>query len=345
LFDQVDNDPLDKYFVSVPYRASWQMTSMPVASVMEKQAKAVGTSTTSQPRQKGLKKVPKKLEESEPKKKAKVKRLTYKCKRNDGKRWQCSRPVSSPNSLCDYHVYQKRANPNPEFAALTASEAKAEKELKVPQPAAASKSATSSKPRKRPGQDLAVTENFYYYDGFGPCRSKRQCRSSGMNYSVPPMKHDEVVEQAEDDAKAEKELEVSQPAAASKPATMSKSRKRTGQDSAVTEGFYYYTGFGPARSKRLCRSSSMNHSVPPMKQDKEEKQAEDDQHVPNAADGPVVNKAAAHEEAPSCDDDISGGDEETSDDGYSIGGSGRNKNGNGEHRDGKRKKRSLKSLM
>jgi hypothetical protein len=277
---------------------------MPVASVKkkEKQAEAVGAGTTSQPgpRQDVPKKVPKKLavrkEECAPKKKVKVqkeevqevKQATYKCKKNDGKRWQCSRPVSSPNSLCDYHFYQKRAYLSPEFAALAVAEAKAkELEVPVPQPAAASKPVSRSKPRKKkPGHDLAATEGFYYYAGFGPFRSKRQCRSNGTNHSVPPMKQDEEDEQSED--------------------------------------------ISPSN-----------------------------QQAPAVADGPN-NTAAAHEDASSCDDDIAriaGGDEESSDDDYRLGVSGRNMNGHGEHRDGKRKNglkkrwrkpvkaRSLKSLM
>jgi hypothetical protein len=272
----VEKDLLDKYMVSVPSRANWLSTAnMPVASVTEKQVEALGAGTTSQPRQKLLKKAPKKLavskKESEFKKSKVNKQPTYKCKRSDGKRWQCSRPVSSPNSLCDYH-FQMRAYPNSKFATLVAAEAKAKKELKVPQPAAASKPATRSKPRKRPGQDLAVTEGFYYYGGFSPARSKRQCRSSGM-------KHDGEDEHAED--------------------------------------------------------VSLSN-----------------QQAPSAADCPV-NKVAAHEDASSCNDDITGGDEDSSNASYRLDGSGRNMNGNGEHRHGKRKKlwrkpvkeRSLKSLM
>jgi hypothetical protein len=296
----VEDDLLDKYFVPATCRATWLFTaSMPVASVKkkEKQAEAVGAGTTSQPgpRQDVPKKAPKKLavrkEECEPKKKVKVqkeeaqevKQPAYKCKKNDGKRWHCSRPVSSPNSLCDYHFNQKRAYLSPEFAALAVAQAEA-KELEVPvppQPAAVFKPVSRPKPRKKPGHDLAATEGFYYYAGFGPFRSKRQCRSNDTNHSVPPMKQEEEDELSED----------------------------------------------------ISRSN---------------------QHAPSAADGPD-NKA----DASSCDDiaGIAGGDEESSDDDYRLGVSGRNMNGHGEHRDGKRKNglkkrwrkpvkaRSLKSLM
>jgi hypothetical protein len=303
----VEDDLVDKFFVSVTCRPSWLFrASMPVTFI-KKEKHAIGavdgcSTTSSQPRSK---KAPNKLaavskeKESEPKKKAKVnkeedhqdqevKQPTYKCKKNDGKRWQCRRLVSSPNSLCDYHFYQKRAYLNPEFTALVAAEAEVEAEMEVPrpQPAPASKPATSSKPRKkRPRHDFGASEGFYYYAGFGPCRSKRHYGSNdSMNEYVPPMEKEE----------------------------------EPGGDGSPTN-----------------------------------EQAQ-------AASDDTIQQLAAGRDGKSSSDVIAGVDEESSDDHYELGSSVRHMNGSGEHRFGdsrskrnegwKRqrkpvKARSLKSLM
>ncbi|TVU30516.1 hypothetical protein EJB05_22145, partial [Eragrostis curvula] len=302
----VEDELVDKYFVSVTCRASWLFpASIPVSSV-KKEKQAVGdANNTSQPRHEVPKMAPKKLavskekaKETEPKNKAKVKEeedqetspLTYKCKKNDGKQWHCRRPVNRPNSLCDYHFYQRRPDLKPESASMVAAEAEAkikvQKPTAVSKPATHSKPATKSKPRKKkPSHDFGTTEGFIYYAGYGPHGSKRQCRSSGMNEPVPLQE-----QQEEEDELAE--------------------------DVSATN-----------------------------------KQA------PAVADGP--DKAAARYDGSSCDVDtagIAGGDEESSDDDYGLGISGRNMNGNGEYRDSKRKngwerrrkplkKRSLKSLI
>ncbi|XP_062200294.1 uncharacterized protein LOC133902979 [Phragmites australis] len=153
-------------------------------------------------------------------------------------------------------------------------------------------------------------------------------------------------------------------AAASKPAATSfkPRKKKSSDDFGATEGFYYYAGFGPFRSKRHCRST-MHDSVPAAKQEEEEEPPRD-ASPPNQAqaDDDVTKRAAAarDDDVSSCDDiaGIAGGDEESSDDG--LGTPGRNMNGNVEHRVGngdlktknpwKRwrkpvKARSLKSLM
>ncbi|XP_062201592.1 uncharacterized protein LOC133904117 [Phragmites australis] len=300
---QVEDDLVGKYFVHVACRASWLFTtSMPTASVKKKEKPAVASA--GEDNREVVKKVMKKLttckekkkkeKESEVKKNAKVKKeegeekkkeesedggaQVWKCKKNDGKRWHCHRTVSQPNSLCDYHFVQKRSylNPEFEFASAVASEA-------APVSAAASKPSSTSKPRKKKsGGDFVATEGFYYYTGFGPSRTKRHCRSSGMNEPVS----------------AKQELEHPEYA------------------------------------------SPTNQA-----------QADDD-----------TNRAADHDDVSMCDEDIAGiagGDEESSDD-DGIGTSVRTINGNGEPRasndDSKRKTpwkrwrkpmkaRSLKSLM
>ena len=73
------------------------------------------------------------------------------CKKNDGRRWFCRRPVSQPNSFCQYHSDQKPL-------------------------------AGSSKPRKKSA--AYAGEGFYYYAGFGPSRSKRH-RVSSSSDTVP----------------------------------------------------------------------------------------------------------------------------------------------------------------
>ena len=133
-------------------------------------------------------------------------------------------------------------------------------------------------------------------------------------------------------------------------------RKKPTSDFNATEGFYYYAGFGPFRSKRHCRSGGTNEPVP-VKQEEEEQVAE---HAsPPAADqartAEDANLAAAphHNDVSTCDDDIAGiagVDEDSSDedyDGIGIAGS----SGGGKRKTPwKRwrkpvKARSLKSLM
>ncbi|KAL6641010.1 hypothetical protein ACP70R_019191 [Stipagrostis hirtigluma subsp. patula] len=204
---QVEDELVDKYFVHVVTRASWLFTASMPSSSATKSKKTSGWDSA-QPRREPVKKAQKNLatskelemgkKESEAKKKPKVKKeegaeprpRVWKCKKNDGKRWHCHRTVSRPNALCDYHFYRKRANGNPEMdsaaAVPGASPAAA---------AAATKSAASSKPRKKKsGHDFGGSEGFYYYAGFGPFRSKRQCRTS-MHDSVPPKQEEESPEE------------------------------------------------------------------------------------------------------------------------------------------------------
>ena len=159
------------------------------------------------------------------------------------------------------------------------------------------------------------------------------------------------------------------PAAASKPSSNSKPRrKKPTSDFNATEGFYYYAGFGPFRSKRHCRSGGTNEPVPvkqeeednepaPVKQEEEEQVAE---HAsPPAADqartAEDANRAAAphHNDVSTCDDDIAGiagVDEDSSDDDYDGIGIAGSSGGGKRKTPWKRwrkpvKARSLKSLM
>jgi len=159
-----------------------------------------------------------KEEEDKTKKKAKVKKeegqdqdgaaRVWMCKKNDGRRWHCNRPVSQPDSLCEYHLVQKRSYLNPDFEFQSVAESEKPKPKPKPalapvQAAAASKSSTSSKPRKKkkkPVNDCSATEGFYYYAGFGPFRSKRQCRSGGMNEPLPAKQEEEEKEETPEDA-------------------------------------------------------------------------------------------------------------------------------------------------
>jgi hypothetical protein len=110
---------------------------------------------------------------SRPRKKAKVKTdedeedqmadggELWMCKKNDGKTWFCRRTVSQPDSYCLYHADPKRAL---QQASLAASK-------------------PSKRRRKRA---LDIGEGFYYYAGFGPSCSKRQCRPSSSVMESPP---------------------------------------------------------------------------------------------------------------------------------------------------------------
>ncbi|XP_066341075.1 uncharacterized protein [Miscanthus floridulus] len=215
---QVEDDIVDKYFVHVTTRSSWLFSAtMPAASSTKKknlQAAAGGDSTKL--RRDTVKKpaAMSKEKEGEANKKAKVKKeegqnagaaRVWLCKKNDGKRWHCNRPVSQPDTLCEYHFVQKRSYLNPDFefpsVAKLEEAAPVPVPVPVPVPAAASKSSTRNKPRKKkPGSDLSATEGFYYYAGFGPFRSKRQCRSGGMNGPPVPAKQEEDEDHAKDDA-------------------------------------------------------------------------------------------------------------------------------------------------
>ncbi|KAF0898817.1 hypothetical protein E2562_011889 [Oryza meyeriana var. granulata] len=156
----------------------------------------------------------------------------------------------------------------------------------------------------------------------------------------------------------------SAPPASSKPSTSSKARKKKVADAG--EGFYYYTGFGPFRTKRHCRSSHMQEPTPVEHGDEEEqpqdaapsvgKSRSDDDATDHQPLGIVV---ASRDDLSSSDDDdiagIAGGDEESSDDARICNGNGRLRasiNGDAKKKTQARKRwrkpvkaRSLKSLM
>ncbi|WVZ59135.1 hypothetical protein U9M48_009328 [Paspalum notatum var. saurae] len=193
---QEEDDLVDKYFVH------------------KKHAAARRDDSTLLQHEPAVKKAPKKAgmnkEEGKAKKKAKVKKeeeghedggaqQVWMCKKNDGKRWHCHRTVSQPNTLCAYHFVQKRAYLNPDFE-FPASSVESEAEAVPPVQSADSKPSTSKKPRKKkPSSDFNATEGFYYYAGFGPFRTKRQCRSGGMNEPIPAKQEEEEEDEAPQD--------------------------------------------------------------------------------------------------------------------------------------------------
>lgn len=160
------------------------------------------------------------------------------------------------------------------------------------------------------------------------------------------------------------------PAPVSKPSSSKPRKKKPSSDFIATEGFYYYAGFGPFRSKRHCRSGGTNGPVPAVKQEEEDEEEE----VPEEASPPAADqaqtaeedtnrRAAPHNDLSSCDEDIAGiagVDEDSSDDYDGIGIAGSSMDGSVDPKasnvGGKRKTpwkrwrkpvkaRSLKSLM
>ncbi|CAL4933810.1 unnamed protein product [Urochloa decumbens] len=202
---KVEDDLVDRYFVHVTTRASWLFSaSMPVSST--KKAAAAARKRAKQRRdaarrlaKKAAASMEKEKKVAEASSKAKVKKeeveevapRVYRCKKNDGKRWHCHRTVSQPNTLCNYHFVQKRSYLNPDFEFASALEL--EEPVPLPPPAPVSKPSSNKTRRRRPTSDFIATEGFYYYAGFGPFRSKRNCRSGGTNEPVPVKKEEEEV--------------------------------------------------------------------------------------------------------------------------------------------------------
>ncbi|KAJ1295400.1 hypothetical protein BS78_01G220800 [Paspalum vaginatum] len=206
---QEEDDLVDKYFVHVTTRASWLFSpTIPATSSKKKKPAAASRDDRTLLQHEPVKKAPKKAgmnKEGDAKKKGKVKKeegrqgggaqQVWKCKKNDGKRWHCHRTVSQPNTLCAYHFVQKRSYLNPDFELPASS---VESEEAAPLPSVDSKPSTSKKPRKKkPSSDFSATEGFYYYAGFGPFRSKKQCRSGGMNEPIPAKQQEEEEEEEE----------------------------------------------------------------------------------------------------------------------------------------------------
>ncbi|NP_001144649.2 uncharacterized protein LOC100277670 [Zea mays] len=206
---KVEDELVDKYFVHVTTRASWLFSSTVSATTSTKKKKKLPAAVyedSTQLRREAAKKTATNREEGETKKKAKVKKeevqqdgaaaaaaQVWKCKKNDGRRWHCNRPVSQPNTLCEYHFVQKRSYLNPGFEFHSTAELEGAAPAPAPVHAASSKLSTSNKPRKKkkPGNDFSATEGFYYYAGFGPFRTKRQCRSGGTNEPLPAKQEEE----------------------------------------------------------------------------------------------------------------------------------------------------------
>lgn len=195
----MEDDIVDKYFVHVATRSSWLFSAtVPAASAKKKSSSTSGDSKHKQQLRRDAvnKSATSKEKVGEANKKAKVKKeeegqdgdrgaRVWLCKKNDGKRWHCNRPVSQPNTLCEYHSVQKRSY-------LEAPSVAKLEEAPAPAPAAAPKSSARNKPRKKkPGSDVSATEGFYYYAGFGPFRTKRQCRSGGTNEPLPAKQEEE----------------------------------------------------------------------------------------------------------------------------------------------------------
>lgn len=90
---------------------------------------------------------------------------TWKCKKNDGKGWNCTLKASRPNSLCEYHMTKKRSYLKLKFA-LPVKEDKVT--MAAPTIAYKSKpSSSSNAQKKKPVNNYDPAEGFYYYNGFG----------------------------------------------------------------------------------------------------------------------------------------------------------------------------------
>ncbi|XP_072954940.1 uncharacterized protein [Typha angustifolia] len=102
------------------------------------------------------------------------------CKRNDGKGWRCKRAAASGSGLCEHHLSQslahrRRPSPSPRAGARKGEE-------------------WENKTKKKRKEEVQEEEEedksnagycgeegfFYYYDGFGPSRS-RSTRRAGRH--------------------------------------------------------------------------------------------------------------------------------------------------------------------
>ncbi|CAM0877689.1 unnamed protein product [Alopecurus aequalis] len=157
---------LETYFAAVAWRTSWLFQpSMPASSIKEEEEEEEDEADMAVDMVDGVifeLRVP-------ARKKNKIKPRTKKvkaegsdagggapvwaCKKNDGKRWFCRRPVSQPDSFCPYHADYK--------------------------PPTGSSNQTSKRAADYAG------EGFYYYAGFGPSRSKRHRVSGSSDDTLP----------------------------------------------------------------------------------------------------------------------------------------------------------------
>ncbi|OEL33093.1 hypothetical protein BAE44_0005888 [Dichanthelium oligosanthes] len=203
---QVVDDLLDNYYIDVEYRACWLFSArMPGNSIAKKKPamdmagkdntrlqvpKKTTMKKAKMPKKDAIKKK-KENKEGKTKNKVKVKKEEREevaaqgrmCKKNDGKGWQCKRPATHANSLCEHHfIKQKRSNLNPKFDSVMEEE----KETIVASAAASKPSCSSKTRKKKPANDFNATEGFYYYSGFGLFHNKRRCWSTTHNSAPPP---------------------------------------------------------------------------------------------------------------------------------------------------------------
>uniref|UniRef100_A0A453MCM1 WRC domain-containing protein n=1 Tax=Aegilops tauschii subsp. strangulata TaxID=200361 RepID=A0A453MCM1_AEGTS len=170
LMAQLDLSDPQTCFISVSWRGSWLFPAsitMPASSIKEEEDLAVDMVDGVILK---LHKAAEKMESMKNQSRQKtykglnVKKGVWTCRKNDGKRWCCRRPVSQPNSYCSYQSDQKPP--------------------------------VSDKPRrKRPDIDLG--EGFYYYAGFGPGTKRRRTLSSD-NVLEPPLPAEPLKEETPD---------------------------------------------------------------------------------------------------------------------------------------------------
>ncbi|KAM3279770.1 hypothetical protein ACQJBY_046877 [Aegilops geniculata] len=167
---QVEKLFVETCFMSVTWRGSWLFPAsitMPAGSIREEEDLAVDmVDGVILKLHKAAEKMESMKNQSKHKtnKGLKVKKGVWTCRKNDGKRWCCRRPVSEPNSYCSYHLDQKPP--------------------------------VSDKPRrKRPDIDLG--EGFYYYAGFGPGTKRRRTLSSN-SVLEPPLRAEPLKEETPD---------------------------------------------------------------------------------------------------------------------------------------------------
>ncbi|XP_048573860.1 uncharacterized protein LOC125554331 [Triticum urartu] len=168
---QVEKLFVETCFMSVSWRGSWLFPSsitMPTGSIKEEEDLAVDmVDGVILKLHKAAEKMESMKNQSKHKtnKGLKVKKGAWTCRKNDGKRWCCRRPVSEPNSYCSYHSDQK---------------------LPV-----------GGKPRRK-RTDIDLGEGFYYYAGFGP-GTKRRRTSSSDSVPEPPLRAEPLKEEAPDE--------------------------------------------------------------------------------------------------------------------------------------------------
>ncbi|XP_073008422.1 uncharacterized protein [Typha latifolia] len=100
------------------------------------------------------------------------------CKRNDGKGWRCKRAAASGSGLCEHHLSQslahrRRPSPSPRAGARKGEEWESKTKKKR-------KEEVQEEEEDKGNAGYCGEEGFYYYDGFGPSRS-RSTRRAGRH--------------------------------------------------------------------------------------------------------------------------------------------------------------------